>query len=273
MLSQLSNNKPMPINLVIVRNGFSEGALALLQKDTNVLKKLGSSHNSKWRLTDCGKLQALETGIWLQKNFKNQFSAFLTGEYIRSLETAAGLKIPNAKWLPSLYLRPRDFGSLADFNRTRNENEIAEQMAQRERDSFYWTPPHGESIAHLTLRTRRIIHWIKSHVPSTGSVLIVTHKDVMETFRIRIERISQMEYKQAILHPPRQNRLNHCSIIHYTRQDPITKQLDPHYKWMRIITPWMGKDFITNNFSKIVHRTYSNEELLAQVSIFPHLFQ
>ena len=146
-------------------------------------------------------------------------------------------------------------------------------MAQRERDSFYWTPPNGESIAHLTLRTRRIITWIKNHVPSNGSVLIVTHKDVMETFRIRIEHISQMEYKQQILNPPSQNRLHYCSILHYTRQNPDTKKLESHYKWMRIITPWKGKDFITDNYSKIVHRTYSNEELQAQVSTFPRLFQ
>lgn len=272
MLTSENLSKQLPMDLVIVRNGIPECSSFLHKDNKDLQKRISSIHDSRWHLTDDGRFQAKATGKWLINNFKLPFTSCLTGEFTRSLETATNLNIPNAKWLPSIYLRPRDFGSFAHFDRTRNEAEFAQQMAERERDSFYWTPPNGESVAHVTLRTERVISWIRNHVPSEGNALIVTHKDVMETFRILIENISQIEYREAILNPPKKNKLYYCSILHYTRKDPNTQEISPTYQWMRIITPWMGPRYTSNNFTEIGKRNYSNSDLMSEVSNSPQLF-
>ena len=271
----ITKNNLMPVDLILVRNGISEGTIALKKAnlgDSGLLShEFVRQHSSKWKLTEFGRIQAKSTGKWIKENFNQPLDSFITGEYVRSLETAALLDLPQAEWVPSLYLRPRDFGEFAALNYNSIDKEFFKNMKERIRDSFYWTPPNGESIAHLTLRTERVIHWIRHHVSPNGSAIIVTHKDVMETFRIRIERISQIDYKSKILHPKEPNRLNYCSLIHYTRKNPNTGEILPRYKWMRIITPWMGKKYLSTNFENIEHRTYSNEELLTEVSIFPKL--
>lgn len=264
-----SKYAPLPIDLVIVRNGLSQGTVALRRKTTRGSEpsaSLTQVHASKWRLTSLGRTQAKSVGEWIRNTFKRPFNAYLTGEYVRSLETAYCLGLPDAQWIPSLYLRPRDFGVFSDFGRQFNESEFRECIAERARDSFYWAPPNGESIAHLTLRTARIFHWIRGHVPSDGAAIIVTHKDVMETLRIRIERISQMAYPDQIAHPPSHIALHHCSVLQYTRRNPKTGEIAPRYRWMRVSTPWLGKKYLPDQWEDVYPRTWSNDDIMAEVS-------
>lgn len=267
----------LPIDLVIVRNGTSEGSIALQKYQKGganemFVSDLMSMHSSKWRLTEFGRIQARATGKWIMETFDHPFDAYMTGEYVRSLETAACLNLPEAQWIPSLYLRPRDFGSFSQFDREFNKKEQEQHMKERARDAFYWTPPNGESIAHLTLRTERVIHWIRNHVPCTGSAIIVTHRDVMETMRIRLERVAQMDYSSKIANPPNHLKLNYCSVLQYTRRNPKTGEVVPRYQWFRVVTPWMGKNYIPSNFEEIITRHYGNTELLAEISNVPRLF-
>jgi hypothetical protein len=50
-------------------------------------------------------------------------------------------------------------------------------------------------------------------VVATGSALIVTHKDVMESIRIAIEKISPLDYGRAIENPPEDLRLEYGSVL------------------------------------------------------------
>ena len=267
----------LPIDLVLVRNGVSEGAIAI--KKANQGKKIEINeeflhlHNSKWRLMNAGVNQAKITGKWIREHFPNNFDAYLTGEYSRSLETAASLGLPGAKWIPSIYLRPRDFGVLSSLDFLPDKKELSKHMANRERDAFYWTPPNGESIAHLTLRTERIIHWLRNHVPTSGSAIIVTHRDVMETMRIRIEHILQHDYQKIIMNAKEPFTLNYCSVLHYTRKNPKTGEISPLYKWMRIVTPWLGKYGTDRKFVEIVPREYTNETLMNEIASVQPVFK
>ncbi|KAK8892453.1 hypothetical protein M9Y10_029682 [Tritrichomonas musculus] len=269
----------LPIDLLIVRNGASDGSVAIhggkRKKEivTHFRNELRKAHNSKWRLTDFGVFQARAAGRWISENFKLPFNAYLTGEYVRSLETAGNLNLKGAKWIPSLYLRPRDFGSFAKLDREFSQAEFNEILKEKARDAFYWTPPNGESIAHLSLRTERVIHWMRNRVPEEGSVIIVTHKDMMDSIRIRIERISQLDYKEKIADPPCKHILYYGSILQYTRRNPKTGEVVPHYQWMRILTPWLGKYFIPSEFEQIVIKHYGNAELIGEVSNVPHIFE
>lgn len=269
----------LPIDLLIVRNGTSDGSIIIHggYRNTEMVKKyrqkLSKVHNSKWRLTKFGIFQARAAGKWITENFQRPFDAYMTGEYVRSLETAGSLDLSAAKWIPSLYLRPRDFGSFAKLDRKFSQSEFNEILKEKSRDAFYWAPPNGESIAHLSLRTERVIHWMRHRVPEDGAVIIVTHKDVMDSIRIRIERISQMDYKEKIADPPFRHTLYYGSILQYTRRNPKTGEVVPHYQWMRILTPWLGKHFIPKEFETIVMKHYGNAELIGEISNVPHIFK
>lgn len=273
-----SKHARYPYDLLIIRNGASNGSVFIQKKvrkqklkkdDISSLEKV---HNSKWRLTRLGILEAKTTGKWISENFPNGFNAYMTGESLRSMETACYLNLKNAEWVPSLYLMPRDFGVFGEINQKLNINQFQKYMKEKSRDSFYWTPPNGESIAHLTLRTERVMQWIRKHVPENGSAIIVTHKDVMESLRIIIERISQMDYSAKIADPPNKHILHYCSILHYTRRNPQTGEISPNYKWMRILTPWLGKRYVSNKFEIIEDKIYGNQELKKEVSTVPYLF-
>ena len=268
----------LPIDLLLVRNGISEGAIMIkkAQKEKNSieLESLCQTHSSRWRLTDFGRLQSKSTGKWISDHFHGNFDAYMTGEYVRSIETAANLNLINAKWNPSLYLRPRDFGYFSNFKPNNlDPSEFEKLINERSRDIFYWRPPNGESIANLALRAERVLHWIRYHVPPEGKAIIVTHKDIIETFRIKLERISQMDYPNLIKNPSKKLSLNYCSILHYTRRNPKTGEVIPNYQWLRVVTPWMGKEFTPEGFQDIVSKHYGNIELLSEVSNVPHLFE
>ncbi|KAH0785362.1 phosphoglycerate mutase family protein [Histomonas meleagridis] len=277
--TQQRGNIYLPVDLLIVRNGASEGSVMLqkrkAQKDPDFDQKyhetLGKVHNSKWRLTKLGTIQSRAAGRWISENFPH-FDAYLTSEFVRSLETACCLNLDGAHWLPSLYLRPRDFGNFSRLDQNISQEQFKRYMLERARDSFYWAPPNGESIAHLTLRTERVVYWLRRHVPAHGSAIIVTHKDVMESFRIRIEKISEMDYKSMIMEPSQNHVLHYSSILHYTRRNPKTGEVVPYYQWMRIVTPWLGKHYTPNEFEPIVSKHYGNAELLAEVSNVPRIF-
>lgn len=278
MISNRPRHRLFPIDMVIVRNAISEGSLAIKKKQLGLTyqidEKLQNTHPSRWRLTNFGRMQAAETGNWINEHFPHQFNAYLTGEFVRSIETAATMKLKGALWKPSLYLRPREFGNYSILSRGVSPKQITAQRNIKEkiRDSFYWTPPNGESIAQLTLRTERVIHWIRNRVPQDGAVVIVTNKDIMEALRIRIEKISQLDYDRRILHCPKNEMLHYCSILHYSRRNPKTGEIVPRYSWMRVCTPWLGKNYSKEDFKEIHERSYKNEELLAEVSNVPCLF-
>jgi broad specificity phosphatase PhoE len=77
-----------PINLVLVRNGTSEGVVAMRKLkdregkgDPTLLDRFLARHSSKWRLTQTGLRQAHAAGRWLHENFPDGFDVHLTGEY------------------------------------------------------------------------------------------------------------------------------------------------------------------------------------------------
>lgn len=88
----------LPIDLILVRHGESEGNLA------NKASKSGDNsfftpeflnrHSRNFRLTDKGSLQAKRTGEWIQKNVPMPFDRFYVSDYIRAKETAYYLYLP-----------------------------------------------------------------------------------------------------------------------------------------------------------------------------------
>ena len=85
----------MPIDLVLVRHGESEGNVAFRQAhagdhslfNDGFLKR----HSSRWRLSPHGVEQAHAAGDWLRQHVADSFDRYYVSEYLRAMETAGHL--------------------------------------------------------------------------------------------------------------------------------------------------------------------------------------
>lgn len=105
-----------PYELILVRHGQSEGNLAVSRSEKGDLSsytpEFKNKHSSSYRLTDKGVKQAKVTGEWIRENIGDQFDRYYTSEYVRAMETAAHLGLPNAQWYTEIVLRERDKGTI-----------------------------------------------------------------------------------------------------------------------------------------------------------------
>jgi NAD+ kinase len=97
-------------------------------------------------------IQAKVAGNWIRDNIGDTFDRYYTSEYVRAMETAALLALPNAKWYTEIVLRERDKGLLDNVSWVERNEKYAEEMARRKRDAFFWAPPGGESLANICTR-------------------------------------------------------------------------------------------------------------------------
>ena len=102
----------MPINLVVVRHGQSEGNIANRMSEAGdhsaYTEQFMNRHSSSFRLTEKGRRQAALAGSYIRKEFLdkwgNGFDRYLTSDYNRAMETASLLTLPNAMWQTESYL-------------------------------------------------------------------------------------------------------------------------------------------------------------------------
>ena len=261
----------MPINLILIRHGESEGNVASNRSkkgdDSGYSPEFRNRHSSTWRLTKRGREQAKAAGVWIKKNLGLAVGRHYTSEYIRAMETAGLLGIEDVQWYVDFYLRERDWGDLDVMPVSERDKRYAEAMKRRKIDAFFWNPPNGQSMADLCLRVDRVLQTL--HRECEGEdVHIVCHGEVMWAFRVRLERLSQERFRELDLSRNPHDRIHNCQILHYTRaEDPdyyMEGPYDPHLNWMRSICPW-DMSLSSNKWMKIERPKYSNAELLARV--------
>ena len=104
----------MPIDLVLVRYGQSEGNLAQErssnENNRDQKREFKKRHSSQYRLTDYGGQKAKITGKYIKKEF-GIFDRYYVSEYVRARETA-GLLGLNGEWYVDFFLREQDMGIL-----------------------------------------------------------------------------------------------------------------------------------------------------------------
>ncbi len=260
----------MPNNLVLIRHGESEGNIATTRSkhgDHSAYQgEFLKRHSSLWRLSPKGIWQAQETGKWLREELRLEFDRLYVSEYLRAMETAGHLNLPGL-WYPEFYLRERNWGKLDRASIQEREEKFQEVMKEREVDSFYWTPPDGESLADVCLRVDRVIQTL--HRECDGkNVIIVCHGEVMWAFRVRLERMSQEVFHQLDSSRSPLDRIHNCTAIHYTKTDPSSIGSSPgkYLEWMKILTPW-DKMLSQANWSRITRKRYSGQSLLQRVEL------
>ncbi len=259
----------MPNNLVLVRHGESEGNIAVARSkkgDHSAYEgTFKERHSSLWRLSKEGQHQAMQTGEWIKEKLCLKFDRYCASEYLRAMETAALLDIPDAKWFTEFYLRERNWGQLDRASVLERTERFQESLKEREIDPFYWTPPNGESLAELCIRIDRMIDTL--HRECNGkNVIIVCHGEVMWAFRVRLERIPQETFRLLDSSKNPFHRIHNCQVIHYTRQNPKDPGASPsrHLDWMRSICPWDDR-LADAPWQSIHRRSYNNRELLDRV--------
>jgi len=263
----------MPIDLVLVRHGQSEGNLA------NYRSRGGDNHHftaefmqrvgAMWRLTNKGRQDASVAGKWIRDNIGAKFGRYYVSEYVRAMETAALLDLPDAQWYAEFNLRERDWGDMEVLTDDERRTRFTESLRRRELDSFYWTPPNGESLAQLSLRVDRIINTLHREC-SERKVIIVCHAEVMWVFRVRLERMSQKRFRELDESKNPHDRIHNCQILHYTRNDPDSDVVAPYYLWIRSVCP-TDTTLSSNEWQTIQRPRYSNSDLLALVGTVPQL--
>ncbi|MDD5165431.1 MAG: phosphoglycerate mutase family protein [Candidatus Pacebacteria bacterium] len=259
----------MPNNLILVRHGESEGNIAVARSKRGDHSAYESEfkkrHSSLWRLSKEGQRQAMQTGEWIKQNLGLTFDRFYASEYLRAMETAALLDIPEAKWFTEFYLRERSWGSLDRASVLERTERFQESLEEREIDPFYWTPPNGESLAELCIRIDRVINTL--HRECNGkNVIIVCHGEVMWAFRVRLERMPQETFRLLDGSKNPAHRIHNCQVIHYTRINPKASGVSPsrHLDWVRSVCPW--DNALTDAPWQHIHRpSYTNQNLLDRV--------
>jgi len=261
----------MPSNLYLVRHGQSEGNLVRKLFEETGDESFYSDeflglHESQYKLTALGEEQAEKAGFWFYENGITAFDCMLVSNNTRAMQTAAGLDLPNAKWMMDFNLRERDGGLFNFITPSRRDKKYADQQKFYDTQPFLARPPQGESIADVCQRIKIVLDTL-SRERDGKDVIIVCHGHVMRSFRIILERMSLKKSNEYLTTKEDWGKMPNCSIVHYTRTNPGNPKqgLSDYFNWMRIIRP-AGGGRAEDQFSGIERKKYSNEELLMEIA-------
>jgi len=263
----------MPVRLVFVRHGESEGNVAKRlsrRGDTSAFTpEFLDRHSYQFRLTDVGIKQAEAAGVWIKANINGgKFDRQYVSEYVRAIETAARLSLPDALWRKDLDIRERDYGLMDLLSPEDTKRLYSEELKLFRRDSLLMpTPGGGESMATVGLRSKAFFDTLHREC-SRNSVIVVSHGEFIWSCRIRLERITIGRYHELDSSKNPHDRIHNCQIIEYTRVDPKTGEEASCYNWMRSVCP-SGLLLSRNEWVPIVRKKFTNEDLLAEVESYP----
>jgi NAD+ kinase len=267
----------LPIDLVLVRHGESEGNVANKRSragDHSVFTpEFQNRHSSGYRLSNRGQQQAKRAGAFLREKFlKNGivFDYYFTSAYVRAMETAGLLGIPEAQWNCDVYLTERDWGNLDRYPDNERYELFGEALARHDDEPFFWRPPGGESFLELCMRVDRVLDTLHREC-ADKRVLIVCHGEVMRAFQMRIERMSQERFRELVLSKESRDVIYNCQIVQYTRASPFTGgHQAPFANWVRWFRP-TDTPVSYSDWMDITRQRYSNEDLLAVAERVPRL--
>ena len=259
-----------------MRHGESEGNLALEHSRSGdhsfYTGEFLERHSSLWRLTDQGREQSIVAGRWLRDNGFAHFDCHYTSEYLRAMETAALLDLPGARWRPEVMLRERDWGEYDLRSQLQRREAFEDYEARRRRESLFWAPPGGESLAQVVQRVDAFLLFVNRRF-ANGRVIVTCHGELMWAFRLRFERLSQLRYREMQAENCAQQKIQNGQIIVYSRRCPETGTLHKHFHFMRFVCPWdISRSGGDGWFPIERSGGLTGAELLRQARSFPRIY-
>ena len=268
----------LPKRVVLVRHGESEGNVLIERSkkgdDSLYMGKAMEIHSSQWRLTEKGISQATQAGVWLAAQRGGYFDRCYVSDYARALETAyqIGFYMPHPEWYIDILLRERDWGYAGKIPRNQMEEKFKDWCEERRQSSFYASPPSGESLAQVYERLLHRVDTLHREL-SDEDVLFVTHGETIWAFMMIFERMPVPLFEELDRSKDPKDRIHNCQIIEYSRINPEDEEdIRPYFMWKRSICPW-DMSLSTNEWTKIVRKTYSNDDLRDRVKQLPHILK
>lgn len=264
---------PRLADLVLIRHGESEGNVARqrsIDGDHSLFYgEFQHRHSCNWRLTDRGRRQAVAAGEWLKKNNLVQFDRYLVSEYLRAMETAGRIELPDAKWYAEMLIRERDWGQMDLMSEQERMIKMQDELRRRDLDRFYYAPPGGESLAAVAQRADRLLCVLHRECADKKAI-VVCHGEVMWAMRTRLERMPQDTFHELQESGQMVDQIHNGHILHYTRTDPQTGEMAPYFTHMRSVCPWNEK-LSPKGWMAIERPVYDNEMLLAIAERVPRM--
>ncbi len=261
----------LPRHLTLVRHGYGEhdeAAERSWQGDHSLYtEEFQRRFRGDHRLTRRGVKQMKRAGEVLRRNGDDRFDVYYVSPFIRTLESAGHLGLPDAQWEIHRHLIERDTGLLEG----RPVNEVIvehqEQIDKYDRNPIYYRPPQGESMIDVTVRLRTFFD--EESIEEDDRVIIVTHARVMWALRMIFEHLHDDEFEGRgsgrgdAKHPL---HIYNAHILQYER-----RVSQPRFSHVRSIVP--GQPELSRGWQRIRHRTYTNVELLHWAERVPRLFE
>ncbi len=265
----------LPIDLFLLRHGASEandvyrlGANGDMSGYTEEFKNILPSD---YRLSDLGQEQARKAGIWLKEHGFDTFGYYRHSSYLRAKETAGHLGLKNPEWRENHVLREVAHGDMDGLSRAEQEENFPEFVRKMKIDAFHTMPPNGESIAQMTDRLRWVLLELEKR-PNDKNAILVCHSDVMWGFTQLIEEMPIPDWQKINSSKDPFHQIHNCQIIQYSRRNPDTGAIGPYWNWVRWVCPW-NESLSRGTWGEVHQPYYGNEELLAQVDMYPRLPQ
>jgi broad specificity phosphatase PhoE len=255
----------MPIDLVLVRHGHSDGNLVMERArqgdDSLFTPDFRERPGHRWRLTPEGREQASIAGGWIKANIGTEFDRYYASPYVRTQETAGLLGLPDAEWRLDQRLRERDWGEVGSLPKSEQADLYPRSVLIQKNDALYWRPPGGESIADVRLRVRTFFDTL--HRECEGqTVIVVTHGEVMSAVRGALEYLSDETWLQ--FDRDESKKILNTHVYHYSRRDPVTGEIGKYLSWRRAVCP---AGLVTDTgWESITRKRFSNAELLERVN-------
>ncbi|KAL1498822.1 hypothetical protein AB1Y20_014125 [Prymnesium parvum] len=268
--------RPRCEEVVLIRHGESEGNVAYNRSvagDHSLYSgDFMDRHSGLWRLTDRGREQARAAGAWLASSLSPSYGGYFTSEYLRAMETAALLALPSARWRPDVMLRERDWGGYDLASQAQRASAYARYEQRRRRESLFWAPPGGESLAQVVHRVDSMLLFLNRRYDGQR-VVAVCHGELMWAFRLRFECLTQLTYRDMQASPKIEDRIHNCQILVYSRRCPFSSTLHQDFRFVRSVCPWNLKLSGGDEWRPLARSGgFSDEELLEQCARFPRMY-
>lgn len=222
----------LPQRLTIVRHGESEFNRIMSKKEEDMLpeeqlllERLAATPPEKWGLSELGRQQAPEAGVWLDNNTDQPANAHHTSPMRRARQTATGLALPGAHWTVDKNLRERNNGDVEAVPIPDRVKRFPEYVTEAKRDVLGTSPPGGEN--HHEVAARMQIYF--KRLVNQNHVIAVSHADAIRGAAMILGGIDERGHGEEVYNG---------GIVEYTRQNPENDEVTADRLWRRVICPW-----------------------------------